>query len=211
MKVEYYREYSNTLKRFMEIKVFGHSGKPCIAFPTECGRFYDYENRGIIESMKWYIENGKIQVFCVDSKDDMSWLSKDLLAIDRMKNQEAYFNYILDEVVPFVYEINGSDSSNGIMTFGIALGAMHALNFVIRRPDVFNSVLALSGIYHSGFYIKDYADELSFLNSPLDSLTKMKHNHPYVALYSYLHSFYYQHTIKKFLTIKRLFHQLSDH
>ena len=183
MKVEYYKEFSSVLLRDMEIKVFGHAGKPCIAFPTECGRFYDYENRGIIESMKWYIESGKIQVFCVDSLDSESWLSNSLTQEERMKNQESYFNYILDEVVPKVYEINGSYAEAGIMTFGIALGAMHALNFVIRRPDIFNSVLALSGIYHSGFYIKDYADELSFLNSPLDSLQQMKHGHPYVSLY----------------------------
>lgn len=183
MKVEYYKEFSSVLAHDMEIKVFGHGGKPCIAFPTECGRFYDYENRGIIESMKWYIESGKIQVFCVDSLDHESWLSNHLTQKERMKNQEAYFNYICDEVVPKIYEINGEDANNGIMTFGIALGALHALNFVLRKPDIFNQVLALSGIYHSGFYIKDYADELSFLNSPLDSLQQMKYNHPYVELY----------------------------
>ena len=183
MKVEYYKEFSSVLKRSMEFKVYGHKGKPCICFPTECGRFYDYENRGIIESMRWYIENGKIQLFCLDSLDSLSWLSNELQADKRMENQEKYFNYVLEEIVPKVFEINGSDSSNGIMTFGIALGAMHALNFVIRRPDIFNQVLALSGIYHSGFYIKKYADELSFLNSPLDSLEKMKSDHPYVELY----------------------------
>ena len=57
MKVEYYREYSPTLGRDMEYKVFGHAGKPCIAFPCQNGRFYDYENRGLIEAMRWYIDS----------------------------------------------------------------------------------------------------------------------------------------------------------
>ena len=69
MKVEYFNEYSEKLGRNMEFKVFVHAGKPCIAFPTQNGRFYVYENNGIINSLEWYIEQGKIQVFCVDAID----------------------------------------------------------------------------------------------------------------------------------------------
>ena len=38
MKVEYFKEYSYNLNKDMEFKVFGHAGKPCIAFPTQNGR-----------------------------------------------------------------------------------------------------------------------------------------------------------------------------
>lgn len=185
MKVEYYKEWSNILGRDMEFKVFGYAGKPCIAFPAEGKRFYDYEDHGLIESMRQYIDSGRIQVFCVDSLDNESWNASWKHPKDRILAQEAYFDYIIKEFVPRVYEISSSDnnSQSGIMTFGLSLGAYHALNFLIRRPDIFDSVLALSGIYHSGFFIKDYADELTFLNSPLDSLQVMDKNHPYIALY----------------------------
>ena len=74
MKVEYFKEYSHSLGRDMEFKVYGHAGKPCIAFPCQNGRFFDYETRGLIDSISWYIEQGKIQVFCVDSVDLESWI-----------------------------------------------------------------------------------------------------------------------------------------
>ena len=154
MKVEYYKEYSNILGRDMEFKVFGHAGKPCIAFPAEAKRFYDYEDHGLIGAMEPYIEQGRIQVFCVDSLDNESWSATWKNPKDRILAQDAYFNYIINEFVPRVYEINNSNS-NGIMTFGLSLGAYHALNFLVRRPDIFNQVLALSGIYHSGFFIKE--------------------------------------------------------
>ena len=182
MKVEYYKEYSDRLGRYMEYKVYGHAGKPCIAFPCQNGKFYDYEDRGLINSISWYIEQGKIQVFCVDSIDTESWSAEWKNPRHRMEAQEAYYNYIVDEVVPRVYEIN-SYSNSGILTFGCSMGAYHAVNFILRRPDIFDSVLALSGIYHSGFFIKDYADDLTFLNSPIDSVANMSYDHKYVELY----------------------------
>lgn len=187
MKVEYFKEYSHCLGRDMEYKVYGHAGKPCIAFPCQNGRFFDYENQGMIEAMSWYIEQGKIQVFCVDSIDLESWSAEGKNPRWRMEAQEAYFNYIINEVVPRVYDINtygnGGGVASGIMTYGCSMGAYHALNFLLRKPDIFDAVLALSGIYQAGFFIKGYSDDLTFLNSPIDSLKAMSMDHPYLELY----------------------------
>ena len=187
MKVEWFKEYSHNLGRDMEFKVFGHAGKPCIAFPVQDGRYYDYENRGIIESMREFIDAGRIQVFCVDSIDIESWSADWKWARDRMEAQEAYYRYIIEEIVPRVYEINtwgnGGGVASGIMVYGCSMGAYHAMNFFLRRPDIFDAVLALSGIYHSGFFVKNYADDLTFLNSPIDSLKNMSYDHPYLPLY----------------------------
>lgn len=187
MKVEYYKEWSNVYQREMEYKVYGHAGKPCIAFPSQDGRFFDYENRGIIDAMSWYIEQGRIQVFCVESMDKESYSAEWKFQGDRIKAQEAYYNYIIQDIVPRVYEINtygnGGGVATGVMTFGVSLGAFHAVNFFTRRPDIFDTVLALSGVYSSYFFIKDYNDELMFLNSPIESLQHMNYKHPYVELY----------------------------
>ena len=48
MKVEYYKEYSNCLNRDMEYKVYGHAGIPLLVFPAQDGRFFDFENFGMI-------------------------------------------------------------------------------------------------------------------------------------------------------------------
>lgn len=182
MKVEYYKEYSRHLKRDMEYKVYGHKGKPCLAFPTQNNRFYEYEDHQMISALEWYIEQGKLQVFCVDAIDGESWSANWKHPRDRMLAQECYYHYIIEELVPRIFEMN-SFENEGILTFGCSMGAYQAMNFFLRRPDIFDGVLALSGIFHSGFFIRDYADDLTFLNSPIDSVRCLPRNHPYVDLY----------------------------
>jgi esterase/lipase superfamily enzyme len=56
----------------MELLVFGHGGARVIVFPTREGRFFDYENFGLVASLSHRIEAGRIQLFCVDSVDSES-------------------------------------------------------------------------------------------------------------------------------------------
>ena len=49
MKTEYYREYSPNLGRDMEYKVYGHAGRPMLVFPCQDGRFFDFEDRGMVD------------------------------------------------------------------------------------------------------------------------------------------------------------------
>lgn len=187
MKIEYFKEYSHVLGRDMEYKVYGHAGKPCLAFPTQNGRFYELEDRGLIGSIASYIEAGRIQVFCVDGIDCESFSATWKSTKDRIEAQERYYNYIINELVYRIYDINaygnGGNYASGLMTMGCSLGAYQALNFFLRRPDIFNNVIGLSGVYHSGFFFQDYADELTFLNSPLDTLRCMDQAHHYLDLY----------------------------
>ena len=69
MNREYHKWHSPALGRDMEILVFGHGGTPVLVFPTSMGRFYDYENRGMIAAVGDKYENGQLQAFCVDSVD----------------------------------------------------------------------------------------------------------------------------------------------
>lgn len=187
MKVEYFKEYSYNLGRDMEFKVYGHAGKPCIMFPCQDGRFFDYESRGLINEISWYIDQGKIQVFCVDSLDAESWSQQYGNPRLRIERQEAYYNYIVNELVYRVFDINtygnGGGRASGILTYGCSMGAYHAMNFFLRRPDIFDGVLALSGIYRADFFFKNYGDDLTFMNSPIDSLHQMSLDHHYLDLY----------------------------
>ena len=180
MITKYYNEYSKFLNKNMEFKVYGDKGKPCLVFPSQNDRFYIYEDKGLINSLAEFIDNGMVQLICVDNYDYESWSATWKNGKDRILSQEAYYNYIMEEIVPFIKTL----SNEKIMTFGVSLGAYQAVNFFLRRPDVFDSVLSLSGIYHSGFFFGDYHDELTFLNSPIDSLRLMDINHPYVSQYN---------------------------
>ena len=77
MNVEYYKELSHELNRDMEFKVYGHTGIPCLVFPAQNGRFYDFENFGMIDAAHEYVDAGRIQFFCCDSIDNETWSNVD--------------------------------------------------------------------------------------------------------------------------------------
>ena len=187
MKVEYFKEYSVNLSRDMEFKVFGHSGRLVLVFPSQDGRFYDYENNGMVEAASDFINSGKIQLFCCDSNDINSWSSTSPDNRWRISEQESYFHYICDELAPRIFaintEANNGHSPDGILTTGCSMGASHALNFFLRRPDIFSGCLCLSGVYQASFFFNDYMDELVYANSPINYIEGMPYDHPYVEAY----------------------------
>lgn len=182
MKIEYYKEYSNNLNRDMEFKVFGHDGLPILVFPSQSGRFFDYENNGMIDAAKDFIESGKVQMFCCDSNDDNSWSNEGGNNRWRIEQQEAYFHYICDELCPRIFQINPAMHPR-IYTTGCSMGATHALNFFLRRPDLFAGCIALSGAYDARLFFPDYMDDLVYANSPVDYIDGMPYDHPYVEMY----------------------------
>ena len=56
MNREHHRWYSPALRRDMELLVFGYGGTPLLVFPTSMGRFYEYEDRGMIDAVRWKLE-----------------------------------------------------------------------------------------------------------------------------------------------------------
>src|SRR5260370_4302719 len=76
MNREYHKPYSQELHRDVEALVFGHAGTPLLVFPTSMGRFFEYEDRGVIGVLATKIERGELQVFCPDSVDTESWYNK---------------------------------------------------------------------------------------------------------------------------------------
>jgi hypothetical protein len=78
MNREYHRGYSQELHRDMEALVFGHGGSPLLVFPTSMGRFFEYEDRGMIRVLAPKIESGELQVFCPDAVDTESWYNKSI-------------------------------------------------------------------------------------------------------------------------------------
>lgn len=63
MNREFHKAYSQELHQDMEALVFGHAGTPLVVFPTSMGRFFEYEDRGMIGVLAPKIERGELQVF----------------------------------------------------------------------------------------------------------------------------------------------------
>jgi esterase/lipase superfamily enzyme len=172
MNVEYHKWWSPALNRDMELKVYGNLGKAMVVFPSSGGRFYEYEDFGMIAACQHFIEEGKLKVFCLDSVDYESWFNHDAHPADRARRHNDYDRYVIDEVRPFIE--NHPGSGNGYLATGCSLGAYHAANFFFRHPDVFDSVIALSGLYSLQFSVGDYMDDNVFFNSPLAYLPGME-------------------------------------
>jgi esterase/lipase superfamily enzyme len=150
----------------MEIKVYGHFGKPVIVFPAQGGRFYEYEDFKMVESIAWFIEMGKIKLFTVDSIDSQSWANWNAHPADRARRHEDYDRYIIHEVVPFVRN-HCQDSPEKFISTGVSMGAYHSANFFFRHPDVFDTVISIAGLYQLNTFVGDYVDDNVYFNSPL--------------------------------------------
>lgn len=175
MKVEYFKMWSQALRRDMELKVYGHAGKPILVFPSACGRFYEYEDFGMIEAARSFIDAGKVRFYTIDSIDCEAWLAKWMQPEDRGLRHVDYERYVLEEVVPFIRGQTGI--ANGCLTTGCSMGAYHAANFYLKHPDVFGGVLALSGLYGPRYFVGDYMDDNVYFNFPLCYLPNLSDPH----------------------------------
>lgn len=174
MDVEYHKWWSQHLNQDMELKVYGHSGKAVMVFPTSGGRFYQYEDFGMVDACRAFVEAGRIKLVTVDSVDHQTWLNSGAHPADRARRHNEFDQYIVQEVVPFVHE-HSSDATK-LLTTGCSLGAFHAANFFFRHPDIFDGLIALSGLYSLRFSVGDYMDHNVYLNSPLAYLPNLEDN-----------------------------------
>lgn len=188
METHYFKQYSPNLNRDMEMKVYGHAGRPVLFIPCQDGRFFDFENFKMTDYWGSYIESGQVMVFSIDTLDKESWSDINGDNYWKARNYENWIRYITDEVVPFmrymVNERNGWTGEPGVLVFGCSLGATHAVNLYLRRPDLFDRLLALSGIYTSEYGFGSYMDEVVYQNSPIHYMANMPADHPYIDLYN---------------------------
>jgi esterase/lipase superfamily enzyme len=173
MQTEYHKWYSASLGHEMELKVYGYYGKPMVAFPAQGGRFYDFENFGMVSAIASQIEAGQVKLFCVDSVDSQSWANQTVHPADRARRHQDYDRYITTEVAPFVRQHCGGSVQKYITT-GASMGGYHAANFFFRHPDIFDTTIALSGVYRLSMFVGDYMDENVYYNSPIDYLPGLK-------------------------------------
>lgn len=187
MQTYYTKWYSPSVGRKMEIKVYGHAGRPVLFIPCQDGRFFDFENYRMTDAWAPWIESGQCMVFSIDTLDKETY-SATYDPHDRIRRHEAWMNYIVREVVPFIQSMtndrNGWDGTPGIIAFGCSLGATHAANLYFRFPETFDGLLALSGIYTSEYGFPGYMDELVYANSPVDYLAGISPDHPFIRLYN---------------------------
>lgn len=174
------RFYSHVLGLELGVTEYGYAGQPCLVFPSQNGNSRDFEGFGMIEPCRPWLNEGKLHLYCVDSLDERTWSDYNAPPEERMRRHEAWFRHITDEFVPYMYR--DSLWPGRLMTLGCSMGATHAANALFRRPDLFQTVIALSGAYDARWLLAGYMDEMVYLNSPLDSIRGIPADHPYIPL-----------------------------
>lgn len=174
--------WSDHLQKDANLIVYGRGGYPIIVFQTQGSKCNAFEDFGMVSELSDYLDTGTIQLFSVDNFDEDSWSARDADPAWRAERQEAYFAYITEEVVPFVHERNGSDLRP--LAVGCSMGATHAAIAALRRPDLFQGCIALSGVYDADYFFGGWMDGTLYENSPTAFLPNMPATHPYVEIYN---------------------------
>lgn len=170
MNRTYHEWRSSRLGRSMELLVFGHAGLPVLVFPTSGGRFFDFEDRGMIAAVETKIDAGRLQLFCVDSIDGESWYNRQAAPRRRVFRHMQYESYLLDEVVPLVRKTNPDPR---LFALGASFGGYHAANISLRFPFLFTGFLSMSGVFDLTNFLDGYYDDICYFNLPTHFLPRL--------------------------------------
>jgi esterase/lipase superfamily enzyme len=157
--------HSPALGREMPIATYGHYGFALLMIPTAAADYLEYERFQLLDHLSPFIESGKIKIFSVNSINTESWLNNDMEPAHKAIRHNQFNAYIFDEVIPFIREKTSLETP--IITTGASFGALHAMNLFLKRPDLINGVIAMSGVYDLTEYTKGFYDEQVYYNSPI--------------------------------------------
>ena len=147
----------------MELLHFGHAGDAIIVFPTSLGKFFEYEDRGMVAALASKLEAGVLQLFCVSTNDDETFYGRQLHPRHRVDRYLAYERYLVEDVVPFVANAGGRRTMG---LTGCSFGAYHAFVMALRHPDVFTSCVTMGGAFNIERFMDGYYDQDVYLLCP---------------------------------------------
>ncbi len=165
MKRELASWFSPALQKEMPIVTYGDYGFALLFVPTAAADYLEYERFQMMETLAPYINSGKVKVFSINSINNESWLNNEMEGAHKAIRQNQFNEYVFNEVVPFIK--NSTSNETEIITCGASFGALHSMNLFLKRPDIINGVIAMSGVYDLTEYTKGYFDDQVYLNSPM--------------------------------------------
>ncbi len=157
MNREYHKWWSKHLHRDMELLVFGHAGAKVLVYPTRDGRFYEYETIGMVNALKHKIEQGWLQLYCIDGIYSESFYCNWAHPSGRIQRHQQFELYVLNEVLPFMHKKNPHPC---VISHGLSLGAFHAASIAFRHPEQFKKLVAFSGRYDLTLSVEAFDDLL---------------------------------------------------
>jgi esterase/lipase superfamily enzyme len=144
------------------VLVVGHAGRPVLVFPSAERDRYEWERHGMFDAVRGLIDAGRVTFYCVDSWDSGTWWDDWLPLEERAQRHEEYEQWVVERV-----------EGDEVITAGVSMGAYHAANLSLRRPQRFPLALCFSGVYDiSGLGWGERGDAVYF-NNPPDFVTAL--------------------------------------
>lgn len=175
MRREHVRLYSPAIGADGDLVAYGHHGRPMLVFPSEQGRCWDYEDRGMIDAIAHLIEDGRVKVYTVDSYDAASWHAKDLPIEERARRHEAFEDWVTTQVVGYIH--HDCAGPQDIIVTGSSFGAYHAANLCLKRADLFPLAICQSGVYEISKIGWGERGDAFYFNNPMDYVRNMEGDH----------------------------------
>ncbi len=171
MKRELTSWFSPALNKGMPIASYGDFGFALLLIPTAAADYLEYERFQLIDHIEQFVNSGKVRVFSIDSINNESWLNNEMDPQHKAIRQQQWNDYVFNEVIPFIRTITSHETP--IITCGASFGALHGMNLFLKRPDLINGVIAMSGVYDLTKYTKGYFDDNVYFNSPMHYMSSL--------------------------------------
>ena len=163
--------HSERLHRHMPLVAYGHYGPPVLMLPTAAADFLEYERFNLIDSVSWFLDEGKVKLYSVDSVNQLALLNHHASPQEKIAWLQRYDSYLIEEVLPFIRADSGSGVKPIIM--GISLGASLAANTFFKHPHLFGGAMLISGSYDLRSFFNGFYNEDLYFNNPVDYLGGM--------------------------------------
>ena len=129
----------------------------------------------MIDAVRGLLDDGRLKIYCVDSYDGHSWHDDSIGLEDRARRGERYEDWILNQVVPWIYHDCGGPLE--IMVTGCSFGAYHAANFALKHADLFPLAICQSGVYDVSVVGWGDKGESVYFNNPADYVPNLHGAH----------------------------------
>jgi esterase/lipase superfamily enzyme len=142
--------------------------QPLLAFPSMNGRVWDWEDRGMVDSIRPLIDTGRVSLYVTDGIDWQSWTAEGKLPADRARRHDEFDRYLTDELLPLIRAETGRAT---LWATGCSMGGFHSASLLFRHPEAVDGLIAMSGVYQLRRFIGEYVDPSVVAASPIDRLS----------------------------------------
>ena len=163
--------YSQRLQKEMPVAVYGYYGFALLLVPTAAADYLEYERFQLIDSLSHFVNSGRVKIFSINSINNESWMNNHMDPRQKIVRHQLFNEYVYEEVIPFIRTHTSNETP--IIICGASFGALHSMNLFLKRPDLLNGVIAMSGVYDLTEYSNGFYDEDVYFNSPQHYMPKL--------------------------------------